>query len=146
VRWCRHDAPDAHDIIYKHITILMNKLVAARWFLKELEPVALEWLAAQFKGRAADYWQRIVGVARVTATTSGIGHNSVLYRCLRDMLLAYLAFRYLVTSQGVRLNLPSHPPNPGVASPWILTFYTTPPCRPLTQINPFSWISTAFAP
>ena len=70
VRWCRHDAPDAHDIIYKHITILMNKLVAARWFLKELEPVALEWLAAQFKGRAADYWQRIVGVARVTATTS----------------------------------------------------------------------------
>jgi hypothetical protein len=144
VRWCRHDAPDAHDIIYKHITILMNKLVAARWFLKELEPVALEWLAAQFKGRAADYWQRIVGVARVTATTSGIGKQS--YRCLRDMLLAYLAFRYLVTSQGVRLNLPSHPPNPGVASPWILTFYTTPPCRPLTQINPFSWISTAFAP
>jgi hypothetical protein len=54
VRWCRHDAPDAHEIIYKHITILMNKLVAARWFLKELEPVALEWLAAQFKGRAAD--------------------------------------------------------------------------------------------
>ena len=114
MRWCRHDAPDAHDIIYKHITILMNKLVAARWFLKELEPVALEWLAAQFKGRAADYWQRIVGVARVTATTSCIkwGHG---LKCLRDMLLAYLAFRYLVTSQGVRLNLPSHPPNPGVA-------------------------------
>jgi hypothetical protein len=81
VRWCRHDAPDAHEIIYKHITILMNKLVAARWFLKELEPMLLAYL----------------------------------YRCLRDMLLAYLGFRYLVTSQGVRLNLPSHPPNPGVA-------------------------------
>ena len=42
----------------------MNKLVAARWFLKELEPMLLAYL----------------------------------YRCLRDMLLAYLGFRYLVTS------------------------------------------------
>jgi hypothetical protein len=51
----------------------------------------LEWLASQFAGRAAEKWTRIVAAARITATTSGIGHNSVLYRCLRDMVLAYPA-------------------------------------------------------
>lgn len=85
------DAPDAHDIINRHITILVDKLVAAKWFLLELEAVALDWLASQFKGRAADHWYRVVREARVTATTTGIGPNSVLYRCLRDMLLAYPA-------------------------------------------------------
>ena len=58
----------------------------------------MEWLAMQFQGRAADHWVRVVGAARVTATTSGIGHNSVLYRCLRDMLLAYPA-------TGIKANL-----------------------------------------
>jgi len=52
----------------------------------------------QFKGRAADHWVLVVAAARVTATTSGIGHNSVLYRCLRDMLLAYPA-------TGIKANL-----------------------------------------
>jgi hypothetical protein len=56
-----------------------------------LEAVALEWLAGQFTGRAADKWTRIVAAARVTPTTSGIAHNSVLYRCLRDMVLTYPA-------------------------------------------------------
>jgi len=85
------DDPDAHEAIYKHITVLMEKLIAAKWFLKDLEAVALEWLAGQFTGRAADKWTRVVAAARVTATTSGIAHNSVLYRCLRDMVLAYPA-------------------------------------------------------
>ena len=76
----------------------MHKLIASKWYLKELEAVALEWLATQFQGRVADHWVRVVGVARVTATTSGIGHNSVLYRCLRDMLLAYPA-------TGIKVNL-----------------------------------------
>ena len=31
--------------------------------------MALEWLAMQFQGRAADHWVRVVGAARVTATT-----------------------------------------------------------------------------
>ena len=52
----------------------------------------------QFKGRAADHWVLVVAAARVTATTSGIGHNSVLYRCLRDILLAYPA-------TGIKANL-----------------------------------------
>ena len=85
------DDPDAHEAIYKHITVLMEKLIAAKWFLKDLEAVALEWLAGQFTGRAADKWTRVVAAARVTATTSGIAENSVLYRCLRDMVLAYPA-------------------------------------------------------
>jgi hypothetical protein len=85
------DEPDAHEAIHKHITILMDKLIAAKWFLKDLESVALEWLAGQFTGRAAEKWTRVVAAARVTATTSGIAHNSVLYRCLRDMVLAYPA-------------------------------------------------------
>ncbi len=92
------DEPDAHETIHKHITVLMHKLVASKWYLKELEAVALESLATQFQGRAADHWVRVVGVARVTATTSGIGHNSVLYLCLRDMLLAYPA-------TGIKANL-----------------------------------------
>ncbi len=85
------DEPDAHEAIHKHITVLMEKLIAAKWFLKDLEAVALEWLAGQFTGGAADKWTRVVAAARVTATTSGIAHNSVLYRCLRDMVLAYPA-------------------------------------------------------
>ena len=92
------DEPDAHETIHKHIQVLMHKLIASKWYLKELEDVAMEWLAMQFQGRAADHWVRVVGVARVTATTSGIGHNSLLYRCLRDMLLAYPA-------TGIKANL-----------------------------------------
>ncbi len=69
----------------------MEKIIPAKWFLKDLEAVALEWLAGQFTGRAAEKWTRVVAAARVTATTSGIRHNSVLYRCLRDMVLAYPA-------------------------------------------------------
>jgi hypothetical protein len=92
------DEPDAHETIHKHITVLMHKLIDSKWYLKELEAVSLEWLATQFQGRAADHWVHVVGVARVTATTSGIGHNSVLYRCLCDMLLAYPA-------TGIKANL-----------------------------------------
>jgi hypothetical protein len=92
------DEPDAHETIHKHIQVLMHKLIASKWYLKELEDVAMEWLVMQFQGRAADHWVRVVGAARVTATTSGIGHNSVLYRCLRDMLLAYPA-------TGIKANL-----------------------------------------
>jgi hypothetical protein len=92
------DEPDAHETIHKHIQALMHKLITSKWYLKELEDVALEWLAMQFQGRAADHWARVVGAARVTATTSGIGHNSVLYRCLLDMLLAYPA-------TGIKVNL-----------------------------------------
>jgi hypothetical protein len=85
------DEPDAHEAVHRHITILMDKLIAAKWFLKDLKAVALEWLAGQFTGRAAEKWTRVVAAARITATTSGIGHNSVLYRCLRDMVLAHPA-------------------------------------------------------
>ena len=85
------DEPDAHEAVHRYITILMDKLIAAKWFLKDLEVVALEWLAGKFTGRAAEKWTRVVAAARITATTSGIGHNSVLYRCLRDMVLAYQA-------------------------------------------------------
>jgi hypothetical protein len=85
------DEPDAHKAVHKHITILMEKLIEAKWFLKDLEAVALEWLASQFTVRAAEKWTRVVAAARVTATTSGIRYNSVLYRCLRDMVLAYSA-------------------------------------------------------
>ena len=92
------DEPDAHEAVHKHITILMDKIITAKWFLKDLEAVALEWLAGQFTGRAADQWTRVVAAARVTATTSGMGHNSVLYRCLRDMVLAYPA-------TGIKANL-----------------------------------------
>jgi hypothetical protein len=60
------DEPDAHDAVHKYITVLMDKIIAAKWFLKDLEAVALEWLAMQFKGRAADHWVRIVAAARVT--------------------------------------------------------------------------------
>jgi hypothetical protein len=51
----------------------------------------MDWIQDQFSGRAADHWQRVAREAARTATTSGIGPNSVLYRALRDMLLAYPA-------------------------------------------------------
>jgi hypothetical protein len=33
---------------------LMNRLIASKYFLKELEQLALDWLEDQFTGRAAD--------------------------------------------------------------------------------------------
>ena len=30
------DEPDAHEAVHKHITILMDKIIAAKWFLKDL--------------------------------------------------------------------------------------------------------------
>jgi hypothetical protein len=68
----------------KQIVKLMNRLIASKYFLKELEQLALDWLEDQFTGRAADQWHIVVREAKRTATTSGIGPNSVLYRVLRD--------------------------------------------------------------
>jgi hypothetical protein len=51
----------------------------------------MDWIQDQFSGRAAEHGQRVAREAARTATTSGIGPNSVLYRAFRDMLLAYPA-------------------------------------------------------
>jgi hypothetical protein len=75
----------------QHIAKLAGRLVAAKYYLKELEQVAMDWIQDQFSGCAADHWQCVAREATRTATTSGIGPNSVLYRALRDMLLAYPA-------------------------------------------------------
>jgi hypothetical protein len=85
------DQPNAHDLMTKFIMKLMNRLIASMYYLKELENLALDWLADQFTGRAADQWTLVIREASRTATTSGIGPNSVLYRALRDMLAAYPA-------------------------------------------------------
>jgi hypothetical protein len=83
------DQVNAHDIMCKQIVKITNRLIASKYFLKELEQLALDWLEDQFTGRAADQWHIIVREASRTATTSGIGPNNVLYRQLCDMLLAY---------------------------------------------------------
>jgi len=75
----------------KFIVKLMDRLIASTYYLRELEKLALDWLADQFTGRASDQWEIVIREAARTATTSGIGPNSVLYRALRDMLLAYPA-------------------------------------------------------
>jgi hypothetical protein len=52
-------APDhvnEHDLMCKHIVKLTNRLIASKYFLKELEQLALDWLEDQFTGRAADQW------------------------------------------------------------------------------------------
>jgi hypothetical protein len=76
------DQVNAHDIMCKQIVKLTNRLIASKYFLKELEQLALDWLEDQFTGRAADQWHIVVREAKRTATTSGIGPNSVLYRAL----------------------------------------------------------------
>jgi hypothetical protein len=83
------DQVNAHDIMCNQIVKFMNRIIASKYFLKELEQ--LDWIKDQFTGRAADQWHIVVREASRTATTSGIGPNSVLYRALRDMLLAYPA-------------------------------------------------------
>jgi len=42
------------------------------------QAAALDWLTDQFTGRAGDQWHIVVREAARTATTSGIGPNSVL--------------------------------------------------------------------
>ena len=74
-----------------HVQRLMNRIITSKYFFKEYEQLALDWLEDQFKLRAAVQFRLVLNQARSTATTSGIGHNSVLYRVLRDMLLAYPA-------------------------------------------------------
>ena len=71
-------APDhvnAHALMCKHIVKLTNRLITAKYFLKELEQLALDWLEDQFTGLAADQWHIVVREAARTATTSGIGPN-----------------------------------------------------------------------
>ena len=70
---------------------LMNRIIASKYFFKEYEHAALDWLEDQFKLRAAVQFRLVLVEAKRTATTSGIGQNSVLYRALRYMLLAYPA-------------------------------------------------------
>jgi hypothetical protein len=87
-------APDqagAHDAVVLYIIRLMTRLIASKWYYKEYEDLAMDWVEDQFAERAADTWRRVTAVTKRTATTSGIGPNSVLYRSLRDMLHAYPA-------------------------------------------------------
>ena len=74
-----------------HIYRLMTRLIASQYFYKEYEQLALDWLEDQFKFRAAVQFRIVLKEAKRVATTSGIGQNSVLYRVLRDMLLAFWA-------------------------------------------------------
>jgi hypothetical protein len=86
------DHVNAHAIMCKQIVKLTKRLIASKYFLKELEKLALDWLEDQFTARAADQWHIAVRESSRTATTSGIGPNSVLYnRVLSDMLLVYPA-------------------------------------------------------
>jgi hypothetical protein len=85
------DHPDAHYVMAVFIIRLMNRIIASKYFFKEYEHAALDWLEDQFKLRAAVQFRLVLVEAKRTATTSGIGQNSVLYRALRDMLLAYPA-------------------------------------------------------
>ena len=85
------DYPDAHDLMAVFINRLMNRLIASKYFFREYEHLALDWLEDQFKLRAAVQFRLVLVEAKRKATTSGIGQNSVLYRVLRDMLLAYPA-------------------------------------------------------
>ena len=55
------DEPDVHEAVHKYITILMDKIIASKWFLNDLEVVALEWLAGQFTGRAVENARRYRG-------------------------------------------------------------------------------------
>ena len=68
-----------------YIIRLMTRLIASKWYYKEYEDLAMDWVEDQFAERAADTWRRVTAVTKRTATTSGIGPNSVLYRSLRDI-------------------------------------------------------------
>ena len=83
------DHADAHDMMAVHINRIMSRLIASKYFYVEYENLALDWVKDQFKGRAAVQFRIVLKEAKRVATTTGIGQNSVLYRVLRDLLLAY---------------------------------------------------------
>ena len=85
------DHVNSHDLMCKHIVKLTKRLIASKYLLKDLEQLALDWLEDQLTGRTADQWHIVVREASREGTTADIGPNSVLYRTLRDMLLAYPA-------------------------------------------------------
>ena len=85
------DHRDAHDIMAVFIRRLMNRIIASKYYFREYEEQALDWLEDQFQERAAVQFRLVSTEAKRIATTTGIGQNSVLYRVLRDMLLAYPA-------------------------------------------------------
>ena len=77
-------APDhvnTHDFMCKHIVKLTNRLIASKYFLKELEQTTLVWL--EVTGQTEDQWHIVVREAEHTATTSAITPNSVLYSALQ---------------------------------------------------------------
>ena len=67
---------------------VMNRIIASKYYYREYEEQALDWLEDQFQDRAAIQLRLVVNEAKRIATTSGIGQNSVLYRVLRDMLFS----------------------------------------------------------
>ena len=85
------DHIDAHDVMAVYINRIMTRIIASKYFYMEYENQALDWFEDQFKDRAAIQFRIVLREAKRTATTTGIGQNSVLYRVLRDMLLAYPA-------------------------------------------------------
>lgn len=83
------DGSEASDRLCSFIEDMVQTIVAVHYYLKEFEPLALVWVGQQFTASASHHWKTVLKEARRTATTTGIGPNSVLYRALRDMLLAY---------------------------------------------------------
>jgi hypothetical protein len=47
------DHIDAHENMAKHIGKLASRLIVSKYYLKELEQVAMDWIQDQFSGRAA---------------------------------------------------------------------------------------------
>ncbi len=85
------DAPDAHDELNNVIEHIVGRIVSSRWYHKDTELQAMDWLEDQFTGHAADQWHLVAREASRTATTSGICPNRVLYSALRDIIAAYPA-------------------------------------------------------
>lgn len=83
------DERRACEEVVPFVEFLVQVLVASRYYLVELEEKALLFCHNQLSGRASEIWRLCAKEAARTATTSGIGPNSVLYRTLRDWLHEY---------------------------------------------------------
>ncbi len=81
----------SHNELNNVIKCIVPRLVSSKWYHKDTELQAMDWLEDQFTCRAANQWHLVAREASRTATTLGIGPNSILYHSLHDMITTYPA-------------------------------------------------------
>ena len=66
------DHPDAHDAMAVFINRIMNHIIASKYFYKEYENQALDWLEDQFKDRGSVQFRLVLRETKRSLISDGL--------------------------------------------------------------------------